>query len=242
MLAPPTRWCGAGDGTRGSTASTEPDCQDQDVATLAERILEAIRYAALDDDVLAKRLGVSQRQAVNQAARRLEQQGKLKRVVGPDGKIVNALVDHQANSGPPAAALRVTSSRPGTPISEDEVEGAVRDHLGAHGFDVQVAWGRVRGIDIEANHPDGRRYVIEAKAETGTSGAQQVNYFLGMLGELLQRMSDPEAVYGIALPDNGQYRGLVQRLPPLARERLGLVVFWVARQDDGLAVTVERDF
>jgi hypothetical protein len=91
------------------------------VATLAERILEAIRYAALDDDVLAKRLGVSQRQAVNQAARRLEQQGKLKRVVGPDGKIVNALVDHQANSGPPAAALRVTSARPGTPISADVV-------------------------------------------------------------------------------------------------------------------------
>jgi len=85
------------------------------VATIAERILAAIRYSPLDDDVLAKRLGVPQRQAVNQAARRLESQGKLKRVVGPDGKIVNALVDRQPNSGPPAAVLRATAFSPERP-------------------------------------------------------------------------------------------------------------------------------
>jgi hypothetical protein len=63
------------------------------MATIAERILEAIRYTALDDDVLAKRLGVVQRQSINQAARRLEAQGSLRRYIGPDGKIVNALID-----------------------------------------------------------------------------------------------------------------------------------------------------
>ena len=47
-----------------------------------------------------------------------------------------------------------------------------------------------RGIDVDARHIDGRRYIIEAKAEVGVSGPQQVNYFLGMLGELLQRMDD----------------------------------------------------
>ena len=31
------------------------------MATLAERIIEAIRFTPLDDDVLAKRLGVSHR-------------------------------------------------------------------------------------------------------------------------------------------------------------------------------------
>ncbi len=67
---------------------------------------------------------------------------------------------------------------PRTPITEDEIKAAVRDHLAAHGFAVTVAWGRTRGIDIEAKHPDGRRYVIEAKAEVGQSGPQQVNYFL----------------------------------------------------------------
>ena len=51
------------------------------------------------------------------------------------------------------------------------------------------------GLPIEARHPNGSRHIIEAKAETGTSGAQQVNYFIGMLGELLQRMDDENAHY-----------------------------------------------
>jgi hypothetical protein len=34
---------------------------------------------------------------------------------------------------------------------------------------------------------------------------------IGALGELLQRMTESNAVYGLALPDNAQYRGLVER-------------------------------
>jgi hypothetical protein len=126
-----------------------------------------------------------------------------------------------------------------SPITEDEVKGAVRDRLMAEGFDVTVAWGREPGIDVMARHADGRRYVIEAKAEKGVTGAQQHNYFVGLLGELVQRMNDPHATYAIALPENRQYRGLVGRLPGLARERLGLQVFWVARTEDGFRVTIE---
>jgi hypothetical protein len=210
------------------------------VATLAERILDAIRYAPLDDDVLARRLGVSQRQSVNQAARRLEAQGKLRRLMGPDGKIVNALPDSAASPGPAVVEVRAPSAARPDRITEDEVKAAVRDHLGSKGYEVTVAWDRTRGIDIDARHPDGSRYVIEAKAETGTSGAQQVNYFIGMLGELLQRMDDENASYGIALPLNRQYKGLVERLPRLARERIGLNVFWVERTSQGaLSVTHE---
>lgn len=219
------------------------------MATLAERILNAIRYAPLDDDVLSKRLGVGHRQAVNQAARRLEAEGHLQRLIGPDGKIVNALPDMpvqktheptQVLETPEPAPLGVAPGGIGeSRITEDEVKEAVRGHLTARGFDVAVAWGRVRGIDIDARHPDGRRYVIEAKAEVGRNGPQQVNYFLGMLGELVQRMDDAQASYGIALPDNRQYRGLVQRLPGLAKERLRLAVFWVSRRGDEL--TVEAD-
>ena len=40
-------------------------------------------------------------------------------------------------------------------------------------------------------------------AEVGKNGPQQVNYFVGMLGELVQRMDDVQASYGIALPDTG---------------------------------------
>ena len=210
------------------------------MATIAERILEAIKYAPLDDDVLARRLGVSQRQSINQAARRLELEGRLRRVVGADGKIVNMLPESTARPGPP-----VTETRPAAParaqrITEDEVKRAVRDHLVGLGYTVEVAWDRTRGIDVDARHPTKGRYIIEAKAETETSGAQQVNYFVGMLGELLQRMDDQDAIYGIALPENRQYRGLVDRLPRLARDRIGLHVLWVSRNPAG-GFTVRRE-
>ena len=52
-------------------------------------------------------------------------------------------------------------------------------------------------------------------------------------------MSDPEATYAIALPDNRQYRGLVDRLPDLAKMRMHLAVFWVERAGDGLIVRLE---
>ena len=137
--------------------------------------------------------------------------------------------------------IRVPPSNPARKrITEDEVKMAVRDHLASQGFDVAVAWDRARGIDIDARHPNGSRRVIEAKAETGTPGAQQVNYFIGMLGELLQRMDDERATYGIALPENHQYRGLVDRLPQLARERIGLDILWVTRNADG-SLTVSHE-
>jgi hypothetical protein len=210
------------------------------MATLADRILDAIRYAPLDDDVLARRLGVGHRQAVNQAARRLEALGRLRRFTGPDRKIVNALPDSPAQqTSEPTPPPVVPGGDDHRRITEDEVKEAVRAYLSAGGFDVAVAWDRVRGIDIDARHPDGRRYLIEAKAEVGKSGPQQVIYFVGMLGELVQRMDDAQASYGIALPDNRQYRRLVNRLPAPARERLRLAVFWVSREGDELIVEVD---
>ncbi len=59
--------------------------------TLADQILAEIKHKPLDDDVLAQRLGVDQRQSVNQVARKLEARGLLRRYVGADGKIVNEL-------------------------------------------------------------------------------------------------------------------------------------------------------
>lgn len=221
------------------------------MASLSDRILDAIRYAPLDDDVLAKRLGVSQRQSVNQAARRLEAQGLLRRMPGPDGKIVNALAE--ATSGKGGSNVAMAARKPqhgatdrqrdrflGDRITEDEVKEAVRAYLVADGFEVQVAWGRNPGVDIHARHRDGRSILIEAKAEVGTAGAQQHNYFVGALGELVQRMTEPDATYALALPDNRQYRGLVDRLPALAKRQLQLAVFWVDRTAGGLSVMVER--
>jgi len=129
---------------------------------------DAIRFGPLDDDLLANRLGVGHRQSVNQAARSLEAQGRLRRFTGPDGKIVNAPPDSPARAY--ESPRRVVPGSVGSRITEDEVKEAIRAHLTSRGFDVHVAWGRVRGIDIDARHPDGRRFVIEAKAEVGKSG------------------------------------------------------------------------
>ena len=61
------------------------------MATIAQRIKQELKHGdALDDAVLAKRLGVM-RQSVNQTARHLEARGELRHYTGADGKIVNQL-------------------------------------------------------------------------------------------------------------------------------------------------------
>jgi hypothetical protein len=57
-------------------------------------------------------------------------------------------------------------------ITEDEVKMAVRDHLASLGFEVQVAWDRTPGIDIDARHPSGSRHVIEAKRRARLAGSR----------------------------------------------------------------------
>ena len=116
---------------------------------------------------------------------------------------------------------------------------AVQSFLQDEGWHVTVAWGRDRGIDIEA-FKQGRHLVIEAKGDA-SSPQQQANYFLGALGDLAQRMADPQAIYALALPDNERFRGLVGRLPSLARDRLVRLVFFVARADGELNVQVDGD-
>jgi hypothetical protein len=123
-------------------------------------------------------------------------------------------------------------------LQEDEVKTAVRDYLEANGYEVEVMWGRDRGIDIDARGPGGR-IIAEAKGDAPTP-QMQGNYFLGALGELLQRMSEPDAAYALALPDTPRFQGLVSRLPRLAKERLHLVVFFVSRSGSTYDVRSEE--
>jgi hypothetical protein len=113
------------------------------MATIAERNLEELRHESLDDDVLARRLGVKSRQTINQTARRLAKLGQLRRFVGPGGKILNARVEGrvEVSPRPPAATAGL--------ITEDEVKAVVYHHFEAQGY-VVVAWGRTRGVDVEA--------------------------------------------------------------------------------------------
>ena len=81
--------------------------------------------------------------------------------------------------------------------SEDKVKRSLKAWLEASGWEVSVIWGRAHGIDLEAKR-NGQRWIIEAKG-CGSRNPMRVNYFLGILGELLQRMDDPDVRYSIAL-------------------------------------------
>ena len=156
--------------------------------TLAERMIDVLQTvpAGLDDDELAERLGVV-RQAVNQACRKLVAGGRLRRGVGGAGKIVNTLDRTWQPVPEPLPAMPAEGSF----LTEDEIKGAVRQHFVSDGYRVRVAWGRQRGIDIDAARSEPfDRFIIEAKGEAALQ-PQQVNYFLGALGELIQRMDDP---------------------------------------------------
>ena len=206
--------------------------------TNADRILDILkRYPeGLDDDELSQLSGVTPRQTVNQIARSLEVQGTLiRRRDFVRGKIVNRLIKREAPLSP-VEARGVKHQSPAHPaiLSEDDVKKAMLDHLTQDGWTVHVKWGRAPGIDIEAVLGE-RVLCIEAKGEVSLR-PQMVNYFLGALGELLQRMDAPGKEYGLALPTHSTYVGLVNRLPLWVKQRLNLQFFFVRRDGDNVVV------
>lgn len=96
-------------------------------------------------------------------------------------------------------------------VSEDEVKRRLAAWLEKDGWSVEVASGKARGPDIRATRGEGQ-WIIEAKG-CGSRQQMRVNYFIGALGELLQRMDVDGARYSLAFPDMKQFRGLWDRLP-----------------------------
>jgi hypothetical protein len=121
-------------------------------------------------------------------------------------------------------------------FSEDEVKKVLERWLSAQGWSVEIAWAKIRGLDIHARR-NNERWIIEVKGG-GSLNPMRVNYFLGILGETLQRMDDPNAMYSIALPDLKQFRNLWSRLPALAKERTQISALFVTR--DGSVDKVTR--
>lgn len=193
---------------------------------LKQRILELLSKSdGLSDRELTDRLiGPKEPpQTVNQAARGLADARRLSRKPRPDGKLGNFI----SPAPMPAQDLPLEkgASTAGE-MSEDEVKKALRAWLEADGWACEVKWGQVQGTDIDAVKA-GARHVIEAKG-CGSLGAMRHNYFLAVLGEILQRMGDEQAKYSIAFPDMRQFRRLWQRLPALVKKRLGLTALFVA--------------
>lgn len=198
------------------------------MADLTQPILDALsRFPGMSDRELTDfiRGKANPQQPINSTCRRLAKEGRMKREHRSDGIIGNYLPNDQQAS-PHGKDRRPTKT---TWLSEDFVKAHVVAWLDQHGWDVRVAWGQSQGVDILAERAK-RRWLIEAKG-CGSRQPMRVNYFLSVLGELLQRMDDEEAAYAVALPDMKQFRGLWERLPRVAKTRTGISAIFVS--DDG---------
>ena len=102
-------------------------------------------------------------------------------------------------------------------LTEEETKKYVNDYFVALGYKTTVAWGHYRGADIIAQNSTECK-IIEVKG-CGSRPQMRVNYFLSMLGEILQRMDNEKYQYYIALPKIKQYENLWQRFPLIAKRR-----------------------
>ena len=194
--------------------------------TLAERIVELLKQnSGLSDRQITDRLlGVGKpQQPVNIACRNLEQLGIILRQNIHGSPISNYLTGQELIA--PQSGKSINKVVDEEHLSEDAIKEFLEKWLVAQGWKVKIAWGHVHGIDVEAIK-ESKRWVIEAKGQ-GSLNPMRVNYFLGILGETLQRMDDPNAKYSIALPDIQQFRNLWGRLPFLAKSRTEITAIFV---------------
>jgi hypothetical protein len=203
------------------------------MSTLPDQITDLLkRNPGLSDREITNALrgATAPQQPVNIAARNLEQKGILQRQKKEDGRIGNYLttttIPAEKRQTPP------TTTHQSARLQEDGIKKALERWLKANGWRITIAWGKSRGIDIVAIR-DHMRWVIEVKS-IGSRPEMRVNFFIGILGEILQRMDDPNAKYSIALPHVSQFRGLWERLPHVAKERTKITALFV---DDEGSVT-----
>jgi len=197
------------------------------MSNLAEQIIKLLEHnpGLTDREITDSLRGHSDsQQPINQRCHALKDRGVLLRRTRPDGLIGNYLTSQAGNYV--ASHRDETVQKPiSDNLSEDDVKQFLEKWLIGEGWQVQVAWGHAPGIDIVACRGT-RRWVIEVKG-SGSLNAMRVNYFLGVIGETLQRMDDPDASYSIAFPDIQQFRRLWERLPAIAKNRTGISALFV---------------
>jgi hypothetical protein len=191
---------------------------------LTERILGLLaKQPGLSDreitDVLFSK-GTAQ-QPVNQACHLLMAKSLITRIPRGDGRLGSSLM-----TGAPAIQPPTNREPTESKFGEDELKRTLKTWLEAQGWRVEVKWGHSHGVDIAASRGQ-ERWEIEVKG-CGSISAMRVNYFLAVVGEILQRMKDPSVKYSIALPDLQQFRNLWARFPVLAKTRTEITALFVS--------------
>jgi len=177
-------------------------------------------------------LGPQKRQQpVNQAARALSKGGRILRRRRPSDQLIGnyplanvGTMSHVKSTASKASSSSQTGAT-SSGASEEELKAYLDKWLRQNGWKTTIAWGKAHGVDIQAvrNH---EHWIIEVKG-CGSLSAMRVNYFISILGELLQRMDRKDWRYSIALPDIAQYRNLWKRLPKLAKSRTTISALFV---------------
>jgi hypothetical protein len=111
-------------------------------------------------------------------------------------------------------------------LEEDKIKMVLGIGLSNEGWIVKTSMGKKHGVDIVATNKENDIILIEAKGE-GSRNPMRVNYFLGALGELLQKMDSPTKHYGIAVPAHRQYANLIIRLPEWIKHYLKLRIYLI---------------
>jgi hypothetical protein len=201
------------------------------MTTLSQQILDLLKlHPGLTDREITDSLrGKSApQQPINSTARSMAEKGLLQRSKRLDGKIGNYLT-----SNPPQLPRIMPPPLPGQQsggLQEDDIKKALEAWLYRLGWHTTIAWGKELGADIIATQGSSR-WIIEVKG-IGSLNAMRVNYILGILGEILQRMDDPDAKYSIALPDISQFRNLWEKLPLLTKQRTGISALFIDAQGE----------
>jgi hypothetical protein len=200
------------------------------MSTLAEQISRLLEHnPGLTDREITDQLRghSSSQQPINQRCHAMKDKGVLLRRTRQDGLIGNYLTSNIVNYIAPQKS-EIDHKPNADNLSEDDVKHILEKWLVGECWQVQIAWGHSQGVDIEARKGT-KRWLIEAKG-SGSLHPMRVNYFLSVIGETLQHMSDPEASYSIAFPDMQQFRNLWGRLPALAKSRTQISALFVSKE------------
>ncbi|ELK38967.1 hypothetical protein BAG01nite_48410 [Brevibacillus agri] len=196
--------------------------------TLKDKIIDILsdREGLTDREITDLLLGKGMpQQSVNQACRSLEAKGIIKRINRNDGLLGNYIVSDRPKTEPIMSHKPENLEKDASVFAEDNLKEILKKHLQSNDWETQIAWGKTPGIDINA-YRGTERWIIEVKG-LGSSNPMNVNYFLGVLAETLQRMDDPNAKYSIALPDVKQFRNLWGKFPLLAKKRTRITAVFI---------------
>ena len=194
--------------------------------TLAEKIVELLQHESglSDREITNELFGVGKsQQSVNATCNKLEKKGILTRQKIGGNPIGNYLTGKELHISSRIEEANINTNE--EHFSEDGVKEILEKWLMAQDWKVSVAWGRERGIDVDAIN-DNKRWIIEVKGQ-GKSDQARGNNFLSVLGETLQRMNDKNIKYSIGLPNIQRYRNLWERFPSLANSRRGITALFV---------------